>query len=260
MANWKCLLRAAICAVFATIHSPAQQLTRITDSFSSSTPEGGAWSPRVAFNARAVAFASGGRIAAADGVIGRRNVNVYYKDLASLAKLVSSTPQGLPGNGDSYAPEISASGRFLLFESTASDLVTNDYNGGIDLFRRDIVTGQTILISVRPQMGTFGVISGNGNSTHGLLSADGSKVVFNSTATDLTVLYRFQFRDGRFLARYRVRHHHPPQRWPEPTYRHKFRQPWFAPRRHERRRKLRFVLQLRHQSVGHKFHHHKPIH
>src|SRR5207248_2736671 len=43
--------------------------------------------------------------------------------------LVSVTRAGTSGNGDSLNPVVSADGRFVAFESSASDLVAGDSNG-----------------------------------------------------------------------------------------------------------------------------------
>jgi Tol biopolymer transport system component len=40
------------------------------------------------------------------------------------------------GNSDSFRPSISADGRYVAFESDASDLVANDTNGVRDVFVR----------------------------------------------------------------------------------------------------------------------------
>lgn len=83
---------------------------------------------------------------------------------------------------------ISANGRFVLFETAASDLVANDTNGTIDVFVRDLRTETTTLVSVN----RFGTNSGNGESHayrgapgNSSISADGRFVVFTSWASDL---------------------------------------------------------------------------
>ena len=51
-------------------------------------------------------------------------------------------------NGAAFNPLISADGRYVVFESAASDLVTNDFNGTNDIFIRDLLTGRTTLVSL----------------------------------------------------------------------------------------------------------------
>ena len=75
--------------------------------------------------------------------------NVYVRDRqAGTTSLASATPAGLPGHGASHDASISPSGRFVAFISSASDLVPNDTNGRDDVFERDRVSGQTLLVSV----------------------------------------------------------------------------------------------------------------
>lgn len=84
------------------------------------------------------------------------------------------------GNNQTLRHKISANGRYVVFESEASDLVLGDNNGVTDVFRRDLVTGTTQLVSITPS-GT----SGNGPSYNAVIDADGSRVVFTSDASNL---------------------------------------------------------------------------
>src|SRR5262245_59811124 len=61
---------------------------------------------------------------------------------------VSVGSDGSPGNGFSNAPSISAGGRFVAFQSDASNLVPGDTNGAADVFVRDRASGTTALVSV----------------------------------------------------------------------------------------------------------------
>jgi Tol biopolymer transport system component len=54
----------------------------------------------------------------------------------------------LQNDRSSAAPDISADGRIVVFESKASDLVENDKNGLPDIFARDLQTGKTALVSI----------------------------------------------------------------------------------------------------------------
>jgi Tol biopolymer transport system component len=47
---------------------------------------------------------------------------------------VSVGPNGAQGNGDSFAPAISADGRLVAFTSKADNLVPDDTNGWDDVF------------------------------------------------------------------------------------------------------------------------------
>jgi hypothetical protein len=91
-------------------------------------------------------------------------------------------PPGSPFPPDSANPSISADGRFVSFQSQASNLVPNDTNSSAfnDVFLRDRQTGTTIRASVS----TTGQ-EGNGTSNNSSLSDDGQRVVFGSEADTL---------------------------------------------------------------------------
>jgi Calx-beta domain-containing protein/uncharacterized protein DUF4214/WD40 repeat protein len=86
------------------------------------------------------------------------------------------------GNAFSSTPQASADGRFVVFQSTASDLTANDTNGATsDIFVRDVQQHMTALVSVN----AAGTASGNGASSEASLTPDGRFVVFTSEASDL---------------------------------------------------------------------------
>src|SRR5439155_1571627 len=71
-------------------------------------------------------------------------------------------------------------GRFVAFDSTATNLVSGDTNAASDVFLRDVAAGQTTRMSVS----TSGV-QGNGASSTPAISANGLFVAFQSSATNL---------------------------------------------------------------------------
>ncbi|MEO5341270.1 MAG: Ig-like domain-containing protein [Magnetococcus sp. MYC-9] len=79
-----------------------------------------------------------------------------------------------------YAPAVSADGRYVAFNSRATNLVDNDTNNSADIFLRDTKTGQTTRISV-DSTGT----EGDNDSFDCAISADGRFVVFSSLAANL---------------------------------------------------------------------------
>lgn len=104
---------------------------------------------------------------------------------ASLLASAQSTERvnvGLGGeaNLESDKPAISADGRFVAFQSQATNLVAGDTNNSIDIFVRDRVTGTTTRVSVDSQ----GAQS-NGTSYEPSISADGRFVAFWSFASNL---------------------------------------------------------------------------
>src|SRR5262249_56310345 len=91
------------------------------------------------------------------------------------------SPASGAGNGISFAPVITPDGRYVAFQSTASNLVPNDANGhNEDVFRWDRLTGSIIVISVATN-GT----QGNSGSFWPSISDDGNRVAFESAANNL---------------------------------------------------------------------------
>lgn len=106
--------------------------------------------------------------------------NVYVRDQAlEKTVLVSRTPDGLPGNGDSYAPSISDDGLSLAFVSAATDLVSGDTNNANDVYLTGSFGGEMQLVS------RAGGEVGNAWSGVPALSGDGTTVVFRSLASNL---------------------------------------------------------------------------
>ena len=137
------------------------------------------WLPSISPDGRYVAFTS----FASNLVQGDTNgaFDVFVRDRwNSTTERMSVGAGGAQGNGDSYQPVISADGRFVAFESFASNLVPGDTNGFYDIFVRDRVTGTTERVSVS----TAGV-QANGECSRTAISADGRFVAFGSLANNL---------------------------------------------------------------------------
>ncbi|MFN2545526.1 MAG: TolB family protein [Actinomycetota bacterium] len=117
---------------------------------------------------------------------------VYEHDIdTGVTQLVSQSSTGQPANfifsGD---PSVSADGRYVAFESAATNLVPGDTNQSWDpttnpqdVFVRDTVAGTTERISVS----SAGAES-NGNSEWPVITPNGRYVTFESTATNLVTL------------------------------------------------------------------------
>ncbi|MCC7011901.1 MAG: hypothetical protein IT454_04990 [Planctomycetes bacterium] len=111
--------------------------------------------------------------------------DVFVHDCATGAteRVSVSTSNGSPNNASQY-PSISSDGRYVVFQSGATNLVSGDKNNNVDVFLRDRSTNVTKRVSVS----TAGK-DANGLSSLGLgntaVSADGRYVVFHSSATNL---------------------------------------------------------------------------
>lgn len=110
---------------------------------------------------------------------GQRQVFLRNRALGTTT-LVSYTTPGVGGAAFSYGASISADGTTVCFESSVSQFVPGDTNSSSDIFVRHLPTGQIVLAS-RSAAGALA----NASSSEAEISADGTKVVFQSWATNL---------------------------------------------------------------------------
>src|SRR6185436_8449149 len=107
--------------------------------------------------------------------------DIFIRDLQlGLTARVSLNSSGIQGNGNSDSPTISADGSYIVFVSSATNLVEGDTNGQADVFVRDLQTG----VTTRASVASNGV-QANSPSGGTSISADGRYVTFESTATNL---------------------------------------------------------------------------
>jgi len=103
----------------------------------------------------------------------------YLRDvLRGRTTLIDRTNGGAVANGIGFNPSISANGRFVAFESTATNLGASFADE--QLFLRDVARGKTILVS-RTNSGQ----KANGDAYLGHPSANGRMVAFEAEATNL---------------------------------------------------------------------------
>ncbi len=162
-----------------TIDRQTCVITRVSVATGGTQVLGDAYEPSMSEDGHYVVFTSTAAYSPNDtnGV-----ADIYLHDRQSATTtLVSASSSGQAGNGLSQAAAISADGRFIAFQSRASDLVVGDTNTVEDVFVADRQTGQITRVSVATD-GT----QGTGASMQAAISADGRYVVFASTATQFT--------------------------------------------------------------------------
>jgi Dockerin type I domain len=112
------------------------------------------------------------------GVVGQQ---IYEKDLQTGAiELVSRSSSGTPGDDVSLFSSASADGRYVAFDSAASNLVAGDTNASYDAFVFDRIQHTTERVSVSSTGAQANGLSGNPT-----VSADGRFVAFWSYASNL---------------------------------------------------------------------------
>lgn len=121
-----------------------------------------------------------GRMAAfrVNGANGAKH-QIFFSDRETgVATIASVSTSGSPANNHAYDPHLSGNGRFVVFESQATNLLDMDTNGQTyDVFVRDLEKGTTEIISLASD-GT----QGNNWSRFASISPDGRYVAFVSLA------------------------------------------------------------------------------
>lgn len=158
-------------------------------SLDSSENEGndGSLETSISANGRFVAFKSD-----ASNLVEEDNngvTDIFVRDLTSgVTKRVSVDSLGTEGNDTNQGAVISANGRYVAFQSFASNLVSGDDNTNSDVFIHDLKTGITRMVSVNTsgeEAGAFCFYTGVAGTGGASISADGRYVAFQSFACDL---------------------------------------------------------------------------
>jgi hypothetical protein len=107
--------------------------------------------------------------------------DVFVRDTSQRrSERISVPAKGGWGDGASFRPAISADGRYVAFDSFATNMVADDESGGFDVFVRDREIKTTERISIG-----LGGDEPDGESTGAAISANGRFVVFESGADNL---------------------------------------------------------------------------
>jgi hypothetical protein len=132
---------------------------------------------------RLVAFASGATNLHPDDT--DMDSDVFVRDLQANTTILASRsagPAGVKGNAHSDEASISVDGRFVAFDSNASNLHPDDADTYTDVFVRDLQTDAMTLVS--RASGAAGA-KGNVSSDSPSVSRDGRFVAFDSFASNL---------------------------------------------------------------------------
>ena len=107
--------------------------------------------------------------------------DVFARNLhTGVTTRVSTDSLGTQGNDNSQNATVSGDGRYVVFESAATNLVNIDINTKLDVFLRDTISGSIGIVST-------GALQSNGGSYRPQISPDGRFVVFESYATNLVI-------------------------------------------------------------------------
>ena len=142
-------------------------------------PDGNSNSPVISANGQFILFTSEAANLVCNDTNLVQDIFRYDRENQSV-ELVSVSSGGMQSNNLSSSPKVSADGAYMVFESTATNLIANDDNNYRDIFLRAGGIKSTKAISVNSD----GVL-GNGDSISPSISGDGRYVVFASSATNL---------------------------------------------------------------------------
>ena len=153
--------------------------TRISVSGSGQQGNAASYDPAISYDGRYIAFWSlASNLSTADT---NSRSDVFVHDRVSGATFrVSVAGNGQQANDSSSYPSISDDGRYIAFESYASNLVANDLDGYKDIFVHDWVGLATERVSLNN-----GGQSGSGDSFGAAISRNSAFVAFTSLAANL---------------------------------------------------------------------------
>ena len=155
------------------------QTTRLSLAAGGDEADGDSYEPALSADGRFVAFWSYATNLTGVDVGGWANAYVRDRQTGQI-ELASRAGEDDVGNGDSIRPRLSADGRFVVFESEATNLTgAPDDNFVADVFRHDRQNGGTALVS----LGAAG--PGDGESLRPAISGDGGFVAFHADAANL---------------------------------------------------------------------------
>ncbi len=162
-----------------------QQTWRVSVASDGSEANAASLSPAISANGRFVVFKSKASNLVADDSNSTYDIFLHdrYTGTTSRVSLASDGSEGnsysgLPGPDD--LPAISGDGRYVVFASAASNLVTADTNESVDIFLRDTQAGITERISLASKGS-----QGNANSYQPAISGNGQIIAFASHAGNL---------------------------------------------------------------------------
>ncbi|WP_455200623.1 TolB family protein [Kaarinaea lacus] len=157
-----------------------QNTIKLTASPTGDESDGASIDPVISDNGAVVIFSSSATNLVDDD--SNQVADIFRFDMISASlDRISINQDSEEGNNDSDAPDVSADGRYIVFESNATNLVSDmDSNNSTDIFLFDSITGEMERISINSEGE-----EGNGISRNPSVSDDGRYVVFDSLSDNL---------------------------------------------------------------------------
>jgi Tol biopolymer transport system component len=159
--------------------APSPTTTAVSVTTGGVPGNGSSHDPSLSRDGQLIAFTSFATDLVAGDTNGRSDV--FVRDTAAATTtMVSTSHTGGPSNDGSAGAEISIDGQTVVYDSSATNLVSSDTNNHRDVFARRLASPTSTLVSWFPTRG-----QGNGDSFEPTVSRSGM-VAFSSNATNLT--------------------------------------------------------------------------
>ncbi len=152
--------------------------TRVSVSGAGDEANGPSIEPAISADGRYVAFRSAASNLVNDDDNDVADIFVHDRLTADTFR-ISVTDRGTQADGASDSPAFGGS-RFVVFVSRATNLASADGDPGSDVYRHDLQTSQTVLVSRKAE---GGAAINNARRPH--VSADGARVVFQTASADV---------------------------------------------------------------------------
>ena len=152
---------------------------RVTAAPNGDPADGNSFFADVSGNGEWITFASQATNLVPGDINGFTDIFLYEVATATMTR-ISLGMGGAEADDGSNRPTISEDGRYIAFQSRASNLVAGDTNNATDVFRYDRVADTMIRISIDSSD-----VEGNGDSTDAAIDGSGDLVAFQSLATNL---------------------------------------------------------------------------
>ncbi|MGI9608775.1 MAG: hypothetical protein ACR2NL_00630, partial [Acidimicrobiia bacterium] len=154
--------------------------TRVSVASNGTEGNFGSDSPSLSSDGNFVGFRSEARNLVAGDLNLYRDVFVHELATGTTTRVSVTDGEAEATGGESGIPSLNADGSKIAFESRATNLVAGDTNNAIDVYLRDTTAGTTTRVSVADDGSQASDSSGAA-----AINADGTKVAFHSTATNL---------------------------------------------------------------------------
>lgn len=152
---------------------------RVSENSAGGQADSASIAPSISSDGRYVAFSSDATDLVAGDTNGSRDIFLHDRQTHTTTR-VSVDPSGAESDNASDFPSISSDGRYVAFQSDATNLVANDTNASTDIFVRDTQTNTTVRVSVNDSGA-----EGASNSFSPSISANGRYIAFHSFASNL---------------------------------------------------------------------------